>query len=150
MSLRCVSLYTFSNAHPVPCLPHGTMGYRTVPYGSIWWKPVPYGAIWFYMVNAGAIWWKPVLYGAIRFHVVKAGAIWLSAVCLRCGLQSLIVWGVLDCNKVCCYRDSSGLTQGWWDRSWISCWSPEVKTLVKTQENRSGGSTEMRGNKGPV
>ena len=33
-------------------------------------------------------------------------------------------------REVCCYRDSLGLTQGWQDKSWISCWSPEVKTLV--------------------
>jgi hypothetical protein len=24
-------------------------------------------------------------------------------------------------REVCCYRDSSGLTQGWRDGSWISC-----------------------------
>jgi hypothetical protein len=24
-------------------------------------------------------------------------------------------------QEVCCYRDSSGLTQGWQDGSWISC-----------------------------
>ena len=68
MSLRCASLYTFSNAHPVAMF-------------ARWYLMVLYGAIWGHMVEVGAIWWQLVPYGAI----------WFSAVRLRCGLQSLVV-----------------------------------------------------------
>jgi len=42
MSLRCASLYTFSNAHPVLCLPYGAVRWGLVPYGGNWCRLVPY------------------------------------------------------------------------------------------------------------
>jgi hypothetical protein len=46
MSLRCASLYTFSNVYPVPCLPYGTVRRKLVPYGESWYRMVPYGESW--------------------------------------------------------------------------------------------------------
>jgi hypothetical protein len=65
MSLRCTSLYTFSDVYPVLCL----------PYGAVWYHMVKGGAVRCHMVKAGAIQCHMVKADAVRCHTVNIGVI---------------------------------------------------------------------------
>lgn len=69
MSLRCASLYTFSNVYPVPRLPYGAIRWKLVLYGAVWWNLVPYGGIRCHMVETGAVWCRTVKTGMLEMWV---------------------------------------------------------------------------------
>jgi hypothetical protein len=138
MSLRCDSLYTFPKANPVP------RWRRPVPTGGSWcWavlvgesrcQAVPVDESWYQLVRVGTGWWNLVrLEMWVTIHVVvcrivthspglvqreqEPEGLFILARLAREGPEA----GRDQERELCCYRDSLGCTQGWRDKSWISC-----------------------------